>query len=250
MTKRAYKYRFYPTDEQVRNLACTFGCCRFVYNWALSTSKVSYFQHGVTMNYRTLSHALTLLKKQEGTCWLTDVSSVPLQQALRHLQRAYTNFFEGRAEYPNFKNKHGVQSATYTDNAFTWDGKTLMLAKQSDPLDIVWSRPFPANAKPSSVTVSKDKRERYFVSLLVEETIELLPTTDKAIGIDVGLKSFLITSDGEMVANPKYYVRDEKKLVTAQCCYAKKQKGSKNCEKARKKVARLHARIADTRRDF
>ena len=250
MTKRAYRYRFYPTDEQAHHLARTFGCVRFVYNWALSTSKVSYVQHGVSMNHNALSQALTALKQQEGTQWLNEVSSVPLQQALRHLKSAYTNFFEGRSEYPTFKKKHGVQSATYTDNAFILRGTCFTLAKQSEPLHIVWSRPLPENAKVSSVTVTKDRIGRYFVSILVEETIEPLPVTDKSVGVDVGLKSFLITSDGETIANPKYYARDEKKLATAQRRHAKKQKGSKNREKARQKVARIHARIADTRRDF
>jgi len=250
MTKRAYKYRFYPTPEQARNLACTFGCCRFVYNWGLSTCKVSYFQHGVTFSHHALSQALTALKKQEGTAWLSEVSSVPLQQALRHLKTAYTNFFEGRAEYPVFKKKHGGQSATYTDNAFTFCGTSLTLAKQREPLDIVWSRPLPEGAKPSSVTITKDKAGRYFVSILVEEEIAPLPQTDKVIGIDLGLKAFLITSDAESVANPKYYARDEKKLAKAQQRLAKKKKGSKNRAKARLKVAKLHARIADTRRDF
>ena len=250
MTKRAYKYRFSPTDEQAHTLARTFGCVRFVYNWALSTSKVSYFQHGVSMNHNALSHALTALKQQEGTQWLKEVSSVPLQQSLRHLQSAYTNFFEGRTEYPTFKKKQGVQSATYTDNAFILRGTSLTLAKQSEPLNIVWSRPLPENMKASSVTVSKDRIGRYFVSILVEETIEPLPLTNKGVGVDVGLKSFLITSDGETIANPKYYARDEKKLATAQRRHARKKKGSKNREKARQKVARIHARIADTRRDF
>jgi len=250
MTKRAYKYRFYPTPEQAHNLACTFGCCRFVYNWGLSTSKVSYFQHGVKMNHNSLSQALTALKKEEGTAWLSEVSSVPLQQALRHLKAAYTNFFEGRAQYPVFKKKHGVQSATYTENAFTLCGTQLTLAKQREPLDIVWSRPLPEGCKPSSVTITKDKAGRYFVSILVEEEIAPLAPTQKAIGIDLGLKSFLITSDGETISNPKYYARDEKKLAEAQRRLAKKKKGSKNRAKACVKVAKLHARIADTRRDF
>src|SRR2546427_9003302 len=197
MTKRAYRYRFYPTSEQAQNLACTFGCCRFVYNWALSTSKVSYFHHGVKMSHKSLSQAMTALKKEEGTAWLSEVSSVPLQQALRHLKSAFTNFFEGRAEYPVFKKKHGVQSATYTDNAFTLRGQALTLAKQQEPLDIVWSRPLPGGAKPTSVTITKDKASRYFVSILVEEDIKPPPQTDKAIGIDLGLKAFLITSDGD-----------------------------------------------------
>ena len=133
-TKRAYKYRFYPTDEQKHILVQTFGCCRFVYNWALSTCKTAYFQHGQNFTYNALSAMLTNLKKEYR--WLCDVSSVPLQQALRNLDRAFVNFFEGRAKYPKFKKKHGIQSATYASNAFTLDGQTLTLAKMDEPLDI------------------------------------------------------------------------------------------------------------------
>jgi len=250
MQKRAYKYRFYPTDAQAHNLAQTFGCVRFIYNYALNKRKRAYFDHSIKLSTKDLSAAITALKREEGTAWLKEVSSVPLQQALRHLDTAYTNFFEGRADYPTFKKKHGHQSATYTDNAFTWKSGKLTLAKHKEPLHIVWSRPLPEGAQPSSVTVSKDKSGRYFVSLLVEEGIGTLPITSKAVGIDLGLKSFLITSDGETLPNPKYYARDEKKLAKAQRKHARKKKGGKNRDKARKKVARLHARIADTRRDF
>jgi putative transposase len=248
--KRAYKYRFYPTDEQAHNLAQTFGCVRFIYNYALNKRKRSYFDHGVKLYTKDLSAAITALKKEEGTAWLREVSSVPLQQALRHLDTAYTNFFEGRADYPTFKKKHHAQSATYTDNAFTLKNGQLTLAKQKEPLHIVWSRPLPDEAQPSSVTVSKDKSGRYFVSILVEEGIGTLPLINKAVGIDLGLKSFLITSDGKTIPNAKYYARDEKKLAKAQRQHARKKKGSKNRNKARKKVARLHARVADTRHDF
>src|SRR6266571_3668159 len=128
--KRAYRYRFYPTDEQARNLAQTFGCARFVYNFALHKRKRAYFDQGVKLYTKDLSAALTALKREEGTVWLREVSSVPLQQALRHLDSAYTNFFEGRAEYPTFKKKHHEQSATYTDNAFVYRDGKLTLAKQ------------------------------------------------------------------------------------------------------------------------
>lgn len=114
MTKKAYKYCFYPTAEQARNLACTFGCCRFVYNWALRTRTVAYFHYGKKLYYNDLSSALTALKKEEGTSWLSEVSSVPIQQTLRHLDKALTNFFSGRAKYPVYKKKHKEQSATYT----------------------------------------------------------------------------------------------------------------------------------------
>jgi len=250
MTQRAYKYRFMPTSEQAHNLACTFGCCRFVYNWALKLRTTAYFEHGTRLYHNDLSAVLTALKHEEGTAWLAEVSSVPLQQSLRHLDKGFVNFFEKRADYPTYHKKHNKQSATYAATAFVWNGSTLALAKQKEPLNIVWSRPLPEGCTPSSVTVSKDKAGRYFLSILVEETIPTLPLTDKAIGIDLGLKSFLITSDGEKIDNPKYYARHEKKLAKLQRKHAKKKKGSKNRDKTRKKVARLHAKIADTRRDF
>jgi putative transposase len=248
--KRAYKDRIYPTNEQKRILARTFCCCRFVYNWGLLQKTVAYYHQQRRLSYNDLSEALTALKKQEGSLWLSEVSSVPLQQALRHLDRAFLNFFEGRAAYPTFKKKRNQQAATYAANAFRWDGKQLTLAKMDEPLSIAWSRPLPNGCKPSSVTVTKDGADRYFVAILVEEDIAHLPQTDATIGADVGLKSFVVLSDGEVVGNPKFFHKDEKKLAKAQRRHAKKQKGSKNRDKARKKVARIHARITDRRRDF
>ncbi len=250
VVKRSYQFRFYPTEEQAHNLACTFGCARFIYNWALNSRKRAYFDHGQKLKTSDISAALTALKKEEAMAWLRDVSSVPLQQALRHLDVAYTNFFEGRANYPAFKKKHHAQSVTYTDNAFTLKGDQLTLAKHKEPLKIVWSRNAPTGAKPSSVTVSKDKSGRYFVSLLVEEDIQPLPEVEQQVGLDVGLKSMVVLSTGEAVDNPQYYVKAEKQLARAQRRHARKQKGSKNRDKSRKKVARLHAKIADKRKDY
>jgi putative transposase len=124
-------------------------------------------------------------------------SFVPVQQSLRHLDTAFKNFFEGPAKYPTFKKKQNVQSATYAASAFAWDGTLLTLAKMKEPLNIVWSRPLPKGCKPSTVTISKDCAGRYFVSLLVEEEIKLLDVTPKMIGLDLGLKSMVITSNGE-----------------------------------------------------
>ena len=143
MIQKAYKYRFLPTPEQAHNLARTFGCCWFVYNWALKLRTTSYFEHGIRLYHNDLSAALTALKKEEGTAWLSEVSSVPLQQSLRHLDKAMVNFFEGRAKYPKYHKKHKKQSATYAASAFAWNGSTLTLAKQKEPLVIVWSRPLP-----------------------------------------------------------------------------------------------------------
>jgi putative transposase len=248
--KRAYKYRFYPTEEQTRILAQTFGCCRYVYNWGLRLRTDAYYKENKRLYYNDLSTAMTQLKKQEATQWLADVSSVPLQQALRHLDRAFLNFFEGWGKYPTFKKKHNQQRATYAETAFKWDEKQLTLAKMPEPLHIVWSHPLPVGSKPSTVTVSKDCANRYFVSILVEEDIAHLDPCEQSVGADLGLKDFVILSTGETVGNPKFFTKDEKKLAKAQRRHAKKRKGSKNREKARKKVARIHARIADRRRDF
>src|SRR5215469_4218930 len=133
LVKRAYKYRFYPTSEQAQNLAQTFGCVRFIYNWAINKRKRAYFDQGIKLKTKDLSAALTDLKKAEGTRWLSDVSSVPLQQTLRHLDDAYRRFFKKQAGYPTFKKKHHEQSATYTDNAFTFKEGVLTLAKQTEP---------------------------------------------------------------------------------------------------------------------
>jgi putative transposase len=248
--KRAFKYRVYPTPEQRQMLAQTFGCCRFVYNWALRKKTDAYYKDHQRLYYKDLSILLTDLKQQEEMHWLNAVSSVPLQQALRHLDKAFLNFFEGRAKYPTFHKKRNQQSATYTANAFTWRNGTLTLAKMREPLDICWSRPLPKDAIPSSVTISKDCANRYFLSILVEDDIAHLPVIEQAIGADLGLKSFVALSTGEIVGNPKFFHKDEKKLAKAQRRHAKKKKGSKNRDKARLKVARIHARIADRRRDF
>jgi len=248
--RRAYKYRVYPTPEQQNILARTFGSCRFVYNWALRQKTDAYYNEQKRLYYKDLSEMLTALKKQDDYSWLNDVSSVPLQQALRHLDKAFLNFFEGRGAYPKFHKKRNQQAATYTANAFAWRNGQITLAKMSEPLTIVWSRPLPEGAAPSSVTISKDCANRYFLSILVEEEIAHLPVTDASVGADLGLKSFVALSDGEIVGNPKFFAKDEKKLARAQRRHAKKQKGSKNRDKARLKVARIHVRIADRRRDF
>ena len=248
--KRAYKYRFYPTEEQKHVLARTFGCARFVYNWALRLRTDAYYSENKRLYYSDTSAMLTQLKQQEDYAWLNEVSCVPTQQALRHLDKAFRNFFEGRAKYPAFKKRRYRQSAEYTTSSFKWNGTSLQLAKMTEPLAIVWSRSLPDGAKPSTVTVTKDCANRYFVSLLIEEDIKQLGKREQSIGADLGLKEFVILSTGEVVGNPKFFHKDEKQLAKAQRRHAKKKKGSKNRAKARKKVAKVHARIADRRRDF
>ena len=247
--KRAFKYRFYPSPEQAAELARTFGCVRLVYNKALQARTEAWTLRQERVTYNTTSALLTGWKKTDDLAFLNDVSSVPLQQALRHLQVAYTNFFAKRAKYPTFKSKkRSRRSAEYTTSAFRWRDGRLTLAKMSDPLDIVWSRPLPVGAAPSTVTVSQDAAGRWFVSLLCDDRIEHSPACG-AVGIDAGLNSLLTLSTGEKLVNPKHERADRQRLAHAQRALAKKEKDSANRAKARLKVARVHARITDRRRD-
>ncbi|MCZ2095000.1 MAG: IS200/IS605 family element transposase accessory protein TnpB [Anaerolineae bacterium] len=248
--KRAYRFRFYPTPEQEMILAKTFGCARFAYNYMLRLRTDAWFKEKKRVGYHETSALLTKLKKTPEYAWLNEVSSVPVQQALRHLQNAFTNFFAKRAAYPTFKRKDGPQSAEYTTSAFKWDGKSLKLAKMDEPLAIRWSRTIPKAAKVTTVTVSKDSAGRYFVSLLCDDVVAKKQAVDGKIGIDLGLTHFAILSTGEKIAAPNTFRRYEKKLAKLQRRLAKKTKGSKRREKAKLKVARLHAKIADARRDF
>ena len=247
MKNIALKFRFYPTDEQVQLLAQTFGCVRFIYNHILRWRTDEYYQNQHKIDYLKASAKLTQIKKLAEFAWLNDVSSVALQQAIRHQQSAFKNFFEGRTKYPTFKKKNGNQSATLTQSAFKYTDGKVYIAKSKTPLDIRWSRELPSN--PSSITISKDCAGRYFVSCLCEfEPIPLLKN-DKKVGIDVGIKHLLVTSDGEKIDNPKYFAKYEKKLAKAQKALSRKQKGSNNRTKARLKVARIHAKIKDCRLD-
>jgi putative transposase len=250
--KRAYRYRCYPTPTQAAVLARTFGCARFVYNWALRVWTDAYYDRQERLSYVDLSAALTTLKQQPETAWLNEVSSVPTQQALRHLETAFRHFFAGRAKYPTFHKKHGAQSATYASTAFRWNAeqRALTLAKMDASLHIHWSRPLPEGATPTTITLSRDTAGRYFVSFLLEEEIAPLPAITGQVGIDLGLHDMVVLDNGEKVGNPRFFSKDEKKLAQAQRRLARKQRGSKNRDKARCKVARIHAQIADRRRDF
>ncbi|MEU5100575.1 RNA-guided endonuclease TnpB family protein [Streptomyces sp. NPDC020996] len=249
--ERAFKYRFYPTDEQAAELSRTFGCVRLVYNKALEERTRAWYGEQRRISYVQSSAALTQWKKTGELAFLAEVSSVPLQQALRHLQTAFTNFFAKRAKYPRYKSrKKSRASAEYTRSAFTWRDGKLTLAKMTAPLDVRWSRPLPQGAQPTTVTVSRDSSDRWFVSMLCEDTVAPVPATTAAVGIDAGITSLVTPSTGEKIANPKHERRDRVRLARAQRELARKAKGSANREKARRRVAKVHARIADRRRDF
>ena len=248
--KRAFKYRFYPTGEQAAELSRTFGCVRKVYNMALA-ARTEAWTRQERVNYNQTSAMLTAWKKTESLAFLNEVSSVPLQQCLRHLQGAFTHFFGKRAKYPRFKSKKkSPKSAEYTTSGFRFRDGKLTLAKMREPLDIVWSRPLPEGAKPSTVTVSQDAAGRWYVSMLCDDpTVKPLPVSNAAVGVDVGLDHLLTLSTAEKVANPRHERKDRSRLALAQRRLAKKAKGSANRVKARRKVARIHACIADRRRD-
>ncbi|MEU8119705.1 RNA-guided endonuclease TnpB family protein [Spirillospora sp. NPDC049024] len=249
--RRAFKYRFYPTSGQAAELSRTFGCARLVYNKALEERTRAWNDERRRVSYAQSSAALTEWKKTAELAFLSEVSCVPLQQALRHLQTAFANFFAKRAAYPRFKSrKRSRASAEYTRSAFTWRDGHLTLAKMTTPLDIRWSRPLPEGAEPSTVTVSRDSAGRWFVSILCQDAIPAAPATENAVGIDAGITSLVALSTGEKVANPRHERRDRARLAKAQRNLSRKAPGSANRDKARRKVARVHARIADRRRDL
>ncbi len=278
--KARYQYRFYPTDQQRQSLAQLFGCCRVVWNDALALCQQSEKLPG----FNQLSAALTQAKKTEERKWLTEVSSVPLQQSLRKLDVAYKNFFSSlkgkrkgkKVGTPNFKKKTNQQSAEFTKAGFSIKDSAVYLAKIGS-LNPIWSRELPS--EPSSVTVIKDCAGRYFLSFVVEvnpnesqatrvaplgETPRRasvaggFPSADnwhphslknQSIGIDLGIKTFAVMSNGEKVESPNYSNTDCK-IRRLQRKLARQQKDSNRRNKTRVQIAKLHNQIADTRKDF
>ncbi|NEO95505.1 MAG: IS200/IS605 family element transposase accessory protein TnpB, partial [Moorea sp. SIO3G5] len=251
MSEKAYQYRFYPTPEQETLLRRTLGCVRLVYNKALDARTKGWYERQERISYKKTSSMLTRWKKQDDLFFLNEVSCVPLQQGLRHLQTAFTNFFAGRTKYPNFKKKRNGGSAEFTKSAFKWKDGQIYLAKCQEPLPIRWSRQLPVNCEPTTVTISLDPSNRWHISVRFHDHRDLsLSPTDKQVGFDLGITSLITTSDGDKIANPKHFKKLKKKLAKYQKALSRKQKGSNNRDKARLKVARIHAKIKDARRDF
>lgn len=246
--KMSYRYRFYPTLKQKQILARTFGACRYIYNWGLRFRTDAYHA-GQKVNYSASSTALTALKKTPEHVWLNEISCIPVQQSLRHLQTAFRNFFDKRSRYPSFKKKYGPQSAEYTKSAFKWDpgNRSLVLAKLGR-LRIHWSRSF--ESYPTTVTIKKDRAGRYFVTLVVDEGRTALPKTGEAIGVDLGISRLATLSNGERIANPRYLRHAERKLARAQRILARRKKGSNRRGRAWLRVAKIHAHVADARMDY
>jgi putative transposase len=262
---RLYRFRFYPTKEQAEQLARTFGACRWVYNEGLALRSGAWERHRVHVGFAETCRALTGWKRVEESAWLAEVSSTVLQQSLRHLDQAYQRFFKRQGRYPARKKKgRSRDAAVYVRTGFTWvedaerPGTGLIrLAKQSEPLDIRWSRALPAGTVPVRLTVTRDRAGRHFVSTLVEERMVPLPAVfvpgsrePKAVGLDLGLASLVTLDDGTKVDHPRLMRRYAEKLARLQRELHKKVRGSRNRDKVRQRIARLHALISDVRRDL
>lgn len=248
MTHRSYKFRIYPTPEQEISLRKTVGSCRFVYNWALAARTDSWVNGKKSMGFAKTCKGLTELKASPEREWLSEVSSVCLQQSLRNLDAAFSNFFQKRAKYPVFKKKQNGGSARYLGNAFRLKGKALFLAKISAPIDVRWSRDVPL--APSSLTIKVNASGKWFASFICEEEIPKLAPCGKIVGIDAGIKTFATLSDGRKVSQPESIKSLRAAVAKAQREASHKKKGSKNRARANLKVARLYERQVNIRNDF
>jgi putative transposase len=226
---------------------------RLAWNKTLAERHRRYHAEGKSTSYKETDAALTGWKKTDELAFLSEVSSVPLQQTLRHQHTAFGNFFAKRAKYPRFKRRTGRQSAHYTRSAFRIRDGQLTLAKTSTPLEFVWSwgEVDVTAVNPTMVIVSRDTDGRWYVTFCVDTADpEPEPDTGNAVGVDLGLKDFAVTSDGERIGNPRLLERKARNLARYQRQMARKQKGSNNRAKAKQKVARAHRTVAGARQDF
>ncbi|WP_017304803.1 IS200/IS605 family element RNA-guided endonuclease TnpB [Spirulina subsalsa] len=244
---KAYKYRIYPTNEQKVSLAKAFGCCRWYWNLALDLCQKTYIETGKGLSRGYIQGLLPGLKKEYP--WLTDAYSQSLQVVALNLSTAYKNFFEKRALSPRFKSKHGRQSLSYPANV-KFEGDYLKVPGKIGLIYCRRHRELEGTIK--TVTLSKNPDGKYYASVLVDDGKDAIsPSVEgKAIGIDVGLTHFAITSDGSKYDNPRHFAKHQKNLKRKQQKLSRKQKGSKNRAKAKQKVAKVHSKIAHCREDF
>lgn len=248
---KAYKFLIKPNKEQIEMFEKHFGCVRFVYNWGLDQKTKTYQETGETINSHKLITSLPELKKENP--WLKDINSQCIQMSLRNLDNAYTKFFREKKGFPKFKSKYNPKQSFQCPQSCSvnFDKGTLSVPKIKN-IKIIFHRKFEGDIK--TVTISKVPSGKYYVSILIEDGKEL-PSKPKlnrngAIGIDMGLKHFIVTSDGDKIDNPKYLRKSEERLSKRQRKLSKKTKGSKNRNKQRKLVAKLHEKIANQRKDF
>jgi len=234
-------------------LARTFGCVRVVWNRTLAARRARYAADGTGTSYAQTDRALTAMKRDPELAFLNEVSCVPLQQALRHQHQAFAAFFAGRARYPRFKSRRSRQCAHYTRSAFTLRGGALRLAKTGAPLRFTWSWPGIdlAALDPAMVIVARESDGRWYVTFTLDTADpEPLPEVGCAVGVDLGVKDFAVTSDGEKIANPRHLERRARNLARYQRRLARCRTGSANRAKAAAKVARAHRKVRHARADF
>ncbi len=245
---KGVKFRIYPNKQQQNLMNQTFGCCRLIYNKGLAMRNNA-FENGQNLGYTQTSAMLTALKKQDDFAFLKDVDSIALQQSLRDLDRAFVNMFQKRAKHPQFKSKHNYHQSYRTINQgdnIRIVGRYIKLPK----LGYVKVRQSMEIGHINNVTVEKTPSGKYFVVLNVDFEPEFHPNSGKTIGIDVGIKDFYTDSNGTVVSNPKYLEKTAKKLVREQRRLSRKQTGSKNRNKQRVRVAKVHEKITNQRNDF
>ena len=255
--EHSYKFRLYPNRNQINLIERTFGCCRYVYNYYLAMRQEGYQSSGETLNYYACCQNLTLLKQQEETSWLREVDATALQASAQDLDRAFQNFFRRvkkgeKPGYPKFKSKHSHKQS-YRSKCVGATIKVLDGAVQLPKLGKVKCRiSRKVEGRILSATVSRSASGKYYVSLCcrLEKDISKLPLAGAAVGLDMGIKAFAVSSDGVEYANPKYLQQSEKKLARLQRQLSRKTKGSANWNKSRIKVARLHEHLANQRLDM
>ena len=253
MVRTAYRCRAYPDEAQQQVLARTFGCVRMVWNQTLAARQARWHAERKGTSYAQTDRALTAMKKDPELAFLNEVSSVPLQQALRHQHQAFSAFFARRARYPRFKSRRGRQCAHYTRSAFSMRRGALQLAKTTGPLAFVWSWPDVdvTALDPTMVTVCREPDGRWYVTFAADTTApQPLRATGHAVGIDLGVASFAVTSEGQRIANPRHLERKARSLARYQRRLARCRKGSANRAKAAARVAAAHRKVRNARRDF
>ena len=244
---KTYRFRLYPNDSQKELLAKHFGCTRYVYNYFLERRKRKYIEKGKSENYYSQAKELTELKKKKDMFWLKEVNSQSLQFSLRNLDTAYSNFFHKRTKFPKFHSKKNKESFTVPQNAILKDNK-LYLPKFKDGIPVKVHRPIKGEI--GKVCITKTPTGKYFVSIFTEEEYEEVEHTSKSVGIDLGIKNLIVTSDGRKFKNNKYIKKYEKKLTKSQKHLSRKKKGSQGYENQRLKVAKIHEKISNFRKDY
>ncbi|MBM7572738.1 IS200/IS605 family element RNA-guided endonuclease TnpB [Aquibacillus albus] len=248
LVHRAYKFRIYPNKVQTKLINRTIGCSRFVFNHFLEKWRTTYLKTGKGMTYKTCSSQLTHLKKELD--WLKEVDSIALQTSLKNLSNSYARFFRKQSKAPRFKSKKNkVQSYTtkYTNDNIAIVANKIKLPK----LGLVsFSKSREVDGRIIHATIRRHPSGKFFVSILVETDIDPLHKTNLSVGIDVGLKDFAVLSNGSIYKNPRFFSTLEKKLVKAQATLARRKKGSSNWHKQRIKIARIHEKITNIRKDY